>query len=283
MVFSSICHHKFNQKSKQTNMEDQIWRDILLVREKSPLVLNITNYVVMNFTANILLAAGCSPVMAHSKDEVTDMVKIANALVINIGTLSEQWVESMKLALKQANELSKPTVLDPVGSGATSYRTGTVNDLLSIGRFSVIRGNASEIMSIVSAKQKTKGVDSSESSDNAVKAAKIISQKYNSIVCVSGATDYIVSNDKVAKVKNGHPVMTSVTGMGCAATALIGGFIGVIDDKYRATVSAMALMGIAGELSVEKSKGPGSLQVNFIDKLYNISADEFLSKLKVEY
>jgi hydroxyethylthiazole kinase len=264
-------------------MENQIWQDVLLVREKSPLVHNITNYVVMNFSANVLLAAGCSPVMAHAKNEVADMVKIANALVINIGTLSDQWVESMKLALKQANELSKPTVLDPVGSGATPYRTNTVNDLLSTGHFTVIRGNASEIMSMVSSEQKTKGVDSSESSDNAINTAKLLSQKYNSIVCVSGATDYIVSNNKVAKVKNGHPMMTSVTGMGCAATALIGGFVGVIDDKYRATISAMALMGIAGEFAVEQSKGPGSLQLNFIDKLHNISKDEFLEKLKVEY
>ena len=264
-------------------MENQIWQDILLVREKSPLVHNITNYVVMNFSANVLLAAGCSPVMAHAKNEVAEMVKIANALIINIGTLSEQWVESMKLALKQANELSKPTVLDPVGSGATSYRTNTVNDLLSIGHFNVIRGNASEIMSMVSTEQKTKGVDSSECSDDAVNAAKLLNQKYSSVICVSGATDYIVSNNKVAKVKNGHPMMTSVTGMGCAATALIGGFVGVIDDKYRATLSAMALMGVAGELAVEQSKGPGSLQLNFIDILYNMNKEKFLSKLRVEY
>jgi len=264
-------------------MENQIWQDILLVRKKSPLVLNITNYVVMNFSANVLLATGCSPVMAHAKNEVMDMVKIANALVINIGTLSEHWVESMKLALKRANELSKPVVLDPVGSGATPYRTDTVNDLLSYGRFSVIRGNASEIMSIVSDEHKTKGVDSSESSDKAVNAAKWLNQKYNSIVCVSGATDYIVSNNRIAKIYNGHPMMTSVTGMGCAATALIGGFIGSIDDKFRATVSAMALMGVAGELAVEKSEGPGSLMLNFIDKIYNITKEEFLSSLKVEY
>lgn len=263
-------------------MKDEIWSLIEKIREKSPLVHNITNYVVMNNTANALLAIGASPVMAHAEDEVQDMVKIASSLVINIGTLSEKWINAMHLALKQANSMNKPSVLDPVGAGATPYRSRAAADLLKTGSFSAIRGNASEIMSLESSAYQTKGVDSIYTSENAIKAAQNLNKKSGSVVCVSGAVDYVISSNQIIKIMNGHPLMGRVTGMGCIATALIGAFIGVEEDISLAVSGAMALMSVAGELSVVRSDGPGSLQMNFLDKLHNITREEFTGTLKIE-
>lgn len=263
-------------------MENKIWDNIQKVKTISPLVHNITNYVVMNSSANALLAAGASPVMAHSEDEVKDMVKIANALVINIGTLSEKWVKAMKIALREANKLYKPVVFDPVGAGATPYRTETVEELLQSGSMSIIRGNASEIMAILSAEYQTKGVDSTQNTANAVESAKILYQKYKSVICISGETDYIISESKIAKIHNGHELMSRVTGMGCTATALIGAFAAIMDNYFEAAISGMALMGVAGELAFPASKGPGSLQIHFYDKLHNLNREEFFKTIKLE-
>lgn len=262
-------------------MEKKIWENILKIKDASPLVHNITNYVVMNSSANTLLAAGASPVMAHSPDEVSDMVKIANALVINIGTLSEPWVRAMTMALKEANQQGIPVILDPVGAGATPYRSETVNKLLGAGSFTVIRGNASEIMAVLSAEYQTKGVDSTQSADNAVDSARILSREHRNVISVSGKTDFVVSGNQLAEIHNGHEWMPRITGMGCAATALTGAFAAVNKDYFEAAVSAMALMGVAGELAAPLSAGPGTLQINFFDLLYNLEEEEFLETVKI--
>jgi len=210
------------------------------------------------------------------------MVKIANVLVINIGTLSKKWVGAMKIALREANKLHKPVVFDPVGAGATPYRTETVKELLQTGSMSIIRGNASEIIAILSAGHQTKGVDSTESASNAVESAKILYQKYKCIICISGATDYVISDSEIAQIHNGHELMPRITGMGCTATALIGAFAAVTDNCFEAAISGMALMGVAGELAYPGSKGPGSLQIHFYDKLYNLTREEFLKTIKLE-
>ncbi len=264
-------------------MKEHLWQLRQKVNETSPLVHNITNYVVMNTTANALLAIGASPVMAHAEDEVEDMVQIASSLVINIGTLSNKWVNAMKLALIKANQMHKPIVLDPVGAGATPFRNKVLTELLAKGNFSVIRGNASEIMALAFAQHKTRGVDSMESSSNAESAAKFLNKKYGSIICISGAIDYIINNDKLVKISNGHPLMSKVTGMGCTATALIGAFIGTGEDIFDSTVAATAVMAIAGELAFSISHGPGSLQMNFLDKLYNLTEEEFFKTIKIEF
>ncbi len=266
----------------ENQIEKKIWANIQKVKVLSPLVHNITNYVVMNSSANVLLAAGASPVMAHAEEEVRDMVGIANALVLNIGTLSTRWIDSMMIALKEANRLGKPVILDPVGAGATGYRTRSVKELLRSGQVSVIRGNASEIMALVSESYKTKGVDSTESASAAIESAKLVQHENQCIVCVSGKIDYIISGDEIAEIHNGHEMMPRITGMGCAATALIGAFAGVMDDFFEAAVSGMALMGVAGELASVQSTGPASMQINFIDKLHNISEEEFLSTIKMK-
>jgi hydroxyethylthiazole kinase len=264
------------------NMEEKIWENIKKVRTLSPLVHNITNYVVMNSSANALLAAGASPVMAHAEEEVRDMVRIANSLVLNIGTLSKQWIDSMKIALKEANRIGKPVILDPVGAGATSYRTETVKDLLNTGTISVLRGNASEIMALMSAGLHTKGVESTESPENAVRSAKLLQQKYKCIICISGKIDYILSQDEIAGIHNGHEMMSRITGMGCSATALIGAFAGITNDYFEAAISGMALMGVAGELAVKESSGPGSLQIHFFDKLNNLTSKDFFDTIKLQ-
>jgi len=259
-----------------------IWADIVTIRQTAPLIHNITNYVVMNSTANVLLALGASPVMAHAEEEVADMVKLAKALVLNIGTLSPAWVRAMHRAARQAKELGVPIVLDPVGAGATPYRTATAHELIAAAAPTVIRGNASEIYALVLAEATTKGVDSTLSSDSAVDAARQLSEACRCVVCISGATDYIVAGEQVIRVHNGHPLMPRVTGMGCAATALCGAFVAVNDSPLLATAHAMAVMGIAGELAAEKAAGPGSLQLHFLDALYNLNERHLAERLRVE-
>ncbi|MEY8761620.1 hydroxyethylthiazole kinase [Chryseobacterium tongliaoense] len=263
-------------------MEKILWEQIQLVKQHSPLVHNITNYVVMNNTANALLAVGASPVMAHAQSEVRDMVNIAHSVVINIGTLDEYWSDSMLMVAEAAHFAHKPWVLDPVGAGATAFRDKVLHQLLQY-RPTVIRGNASEIIALAQTQTTaTKGVDSTAKSNEATDAALSLVQQYNTIVCISGETDIILSHDQKILIKNGHSLMTKVTGLGCSATALIGAFMGVSEDKVLAVAAAMTLMGIAGEIAVGESKGPGSLQVNLIDKLYNISEAEFTNHLKIE-
>ncbi|WP_223607009.1 hydroxyethylthiazole kinase [Chryseobacterium sp. OSA05B] len=263
-------------------MEKILWEQVQLVRQQSPLVHNITNYVVMNNTANALLAAGASPIMAHAKSEIQEMIGIAHSVVINIGTLDEYWSESMILAAKTTHSTGKPWVLDPVGAGATSFRDEVLHQLLQY-QPTVIRGNASEIIALAKANTTvTKGVDSTAQSNEAIDAARSLVNQYDTIVCISGETDIILDIQQEIFIKNGHPLMKKVTGLGCSATALIGAFIGITGDKVMAVAAAMAFIGIAGELAAEESKGPGSLQVNLIDNLYTITEQEFSTRLKIE-
>lgn len=259
-----------------------LWKDVLAIREKRPLIHNITNYVVMDFTANVLLALGASPVMAHAIDEVADMCSIADALVVNIGTLSEPWVESMYRAFVVANHKGIPTVFDPVGAGATQYRTRVTMDLIQKGKPKIIRGNASEIASIVKSTYSTRGVDSTLEASEVLEEAKILSNKNNNVVVISGAEDFVFQNKNQAKIYNGDAMMPLVTGMGCAATALIGAFSSVNTDLFRAASHAMAFIGIAGELAGKNNKGPGSFRTAFIDAIYGMEKVDIETHLKME-
>ncbi|HUH67098.1 MAG TPA: hydroxyethylthiazole kinase [Syntrophales bacterium] len=259
-----------------------IWSSVKEIRDKAPVIHNITNYVVMNNSANALLAIGASPVMAHAEEEVEEMVSIAGALVINIGTLSRNWIRAMHRAADKAKKVNVPLILDPVGAGATAYRTGTARELIEKYPPAIIRGNASEIMALLAENTKTKGVESTASSHTAVDIARQVNNTYGSVVCVSGETDYIVYGDDVTKVKNGHPMMTKVTGMGCIATAMCGAFAAVNNSFSEATAQAMAVMGIAGEMAADKAPGPGTLQVGFYDALYKLSEKDIKRYLRVE-
>ena len=263
-----------------------IWADITAVRERAPLVHSITNFVVMNLNANVQLAAGASPVMAHAHEEVLDMVAIAQSLVLNIGTLEPAWIESMRLALGAASQRGIPTVLDPVGAGATPYRNASIALLLDTAAPTVIRGNGSEIMSVAGANVQTKGVDSSAAANDALASARALVGRTGGVVCVSGATDHILDGSRHALLSNGHPWMTRITGVGCSATALIGAFCAVQPDAWRATVSAMALMGVVGEVAAEqcaaRGLGVGSMQVAMLDSLQLLDAASFAQRLKMQ-
>jgi hydroxyethylthiazole kinase len=259
---------------------EEIWSAVRAIREKAPVVHSITNYVVMNSTANALLALGASPVMAHAEEEMEEMVGIASALVINIGTLSPAWVRAMFKAAEAARKRKIPIVLDPVGAGATTYRTQTARELIRAVPPDIIRGNASEIMALLETNTKTKGVDSTASSDAAVAIGRKLHAESGAAVCISGETDYTIGRAGVIRGRNGHIMMTRVTGLGCTASALCGAFAAVVSDPAVAAAEAMAVMGIAGEIAFAKSTGPGSLQLHFIDALYNLSADDIARLLK---
>lgn len=256
--------------------------DIAAIRSHAPLVHNITNFVVMNNTANALLSLGASPVMAHAAEEVEDMVSIASALVVNVGTLSHAWVEAMELAMRRAASLGVPIVYDPVGAGATPYRNSVNVRLLSAATPTIIRGNGSEIMALAAdlapalsecetIAAQTKGVDSTASSDAALEAAKRLSSALGSVVVISGPRDYIVSGSSVQTNDHGTPMMARVTGMGCTSSALCGAFMAVRrNDPATAALHAMQTMGMAGEKALAQASGPGSFQVAFLDALYNI-------------
>ena len=249
---------------------NQIWQDIENIRSQAPLIHNITNYVVMNTTANALLSLGASPVMAHAIEEVEEMVAIADALVINIGTLSEKWIAAMIKAVKAAKEKGIPIIFDPVGAGATGLRTKTAHNLMIAAAPTIIRGNGSEIIALATAEGGTKGVDSIHGAEAAIDAAQILAEKYQCVVSISGPIDVIMDVNHKVTIANGHPMMPKVTGLGCTATAITGAFAAVNTSPFLAAAHAMAVMGIAGEIAAEKSNGPGSLQLNFLDTLYRL-------------
>jgi len=263
-----------------------LWADLQAVRERAPLVHSITNFVVMNFNANALLAVGASPVMAHALEEVRDMVGIAQALVLNIGTLEPAWIRAMVLALQAARARGLPVVLDPVGAGATPYRNAALAELLQAGAPTVVRGNASEIMSVAGLSASTRGVDSAASSNDAVDAARALARSQGAVVCVSGADDHVVdASGRWATLSNGHPWMTRVTGVGCSASALIGAFAAVQADAWRATLAAMACLGVVGELAVERTQaadaGVGRLQIELLDGLQLLDEARFMARLRL--
>lgn len=263
-----------------------LWADLQAVRRQAPLVHNITNFVVMNYSANALLAVGASPVMAHAKQEVKDMVGIAQALVLNIGTLEPDWVEAMLLALQAARTRGVPVVLDPVGAGATPYRNAAIAELLRSGAPSVVRGNGSEVMSVAGLAAATKGVDSAASSGEALDAARALARDLRAVVCISGADDHVVDADgRWATLSNGHPWMTKVTGVGCSASALVGAFAAVQADRWQATVAAMAVLGVVGELAAERTQaaggGVGRLQIELLDGLQLLDEAAFTARLKL--
>ncbi|MDD1782631.1 hydroxyethylthiazole kinase [Enterovibrio sp. ZSDZ35] len=246
------------------------------VREVKPLVVNVTNYVVMNNTANALLAVGASPIMAHSKKEMAEMMYFAGSLVINIGTLDSVWVPRMLHAVEQANANKKTVVLDPVGCGASSIRTETSRQIAALADSLIIRGNASEIIALAGEQGQSKGVDALDSSEAALGAAQYLVETYNCSVVVSGETDYIVKMDGYVQLKNGHAMMPYVTGMGCTLSALTGAFAAVGE---KTGLAAAAVLGVAGEIAAEKSAGPGSLQMNILDALYQLDVETLTQRL----
>lgn len=241
------------------------------LRARRPLVHNLTNLVVMNFTANALLALGASPVMAHALDEVEDFAGMAGSLVINIGTLDDPFVDAMLLAARRAGRKGVPWILDPVGAGATAYRTETAKRLLRRGP-AVIRGNAGEILALAgkaksrSEASASKGVDSLAGSDAALEAAHRLSSKSGAVVAVTGERDFVVLGNRMVVVEGGDPMVQQVTGTGCAATALIGAFLAV-EPAFDAAAHGLTVMKRAARAAGAKAKGPGSFAVGLLDAI----------------
>ncbi|WP_239996531.1 hydroxyethylthiazole kinase [Photobacterium phosphoreum] len=271
-------HNPSQQALNPSSLTANIITALALVRKQKPLVVNITNYVVMNNTANALLAIGASPIMAHSRQEMAEMMQISGSLVINIGTLDSEWIERMLFAVEQANANNKPIVLDPVGCGASVLRTQTARTLAAKANNLIIRGNASEIIALAGETSQTKGVDALDSSDTALVAAQALVAQYQANVVISGEVDYVVTASQTISLSNGHHMMPYVTGMGCSLTALTGAFASIGETSG---LAATAIYAIAGEIAAEQSAGPASLQLNIIDSLYQLNEDQIRQRLNI--
>lgn len=264
------------------------------VSSKTPLVHSITNYVTVNDCANIILASGGSPIMADDIAEVCDITSICSSLVINMGTLNERTVQSMIAAGKKANELGHPVILDPVGAGASTFRNETAFQLLKEISFAVIRGNISEIKFLASGNANTQGVDASAAdaitSDNlesVIGFAKAFSKATGAVIAITGATDIVADSEKAYIIKNGHPMMSKVTGTGCMLTAVIGSYIGAnYDNILGATVTAVAAMGLCGELAMKKLSeldgGTNTYRMLIIDYMSKMNSELLKEGAKVE-
>lgn len=260
------------------------------VRERAPLVHHITNYVTVNDCANITLSIGASPVMADDINEVEAMTSIASSLVINIGTLNSRTVECMIKAGKKANEVGIPVILDPVGAGATPYRTKVAKTIMDNIELAVIRGNLSEIKTLYGINTKTKGVDSLY--DTSIKdelekgklLAKDFSKRVGSIIAITGAVDIVTDGKMIYTVENGHKIMSKITGTGCMCSSLIGAYLGTNEDNLLAALSGVVSMGISGELAYESLKeggGTGTFKVKLMDNIYNLSKEVIEKRGKI--
>jgi hydroxyethylthiazole kinase len=254
-----------------------------VLRERKPLIHQITNYVVMNETANATLALGALPVMAHAVEEVEEMTRLASALVLNIGTLSERWVEAMFLAGAAASERAIPVVLDPVGAGATGYRTDTARRILDVVGVTVLRGNAGEIATLVGARAEVRGVESISTgiapAELAVQAARLLGV----IASVTGPVDHVSDGERVLTVSNGHELLATVTGTGCMSSAMTGCFLAAKPgEPLEAAAEALAAFGVAAEDAAAGADGPGTFHARLYDALYALDPATLDGRARVE-
>jgi len=252
------------------------------LRERKPLIHQITNYVVMNETANVTLSLGALPVMAHAREEVEEMVALAGALVINIGTLSPHWVDAMLIAGKAANADGVPVVLDPVGAGATRYRTDTARRILDEVNVSVLRGNQGEVATLVGVEAEVRGVESMEVGGEPAELARAAARSLGLVASVTGPVDHVSDGKRVLAVANGHELLAAVSGTGCMASAITGCFLAVKrDDPLEAAAEALAAFGVAGEDAAREARGPGSFHVGLYDALAALDPDTLDSRAKI--
>ncbi|SFL95529.1 hydroxyethylthiazole kinase [Gracilibacillus orientalis] len=250
------------------------------VRKQQPLIHNITNQVVMNFTANGLYAVGAAPVMAHAKEEVEEMARIASAVVLNIGTLTKEQVDAMILAGKSANQAGVPVVLDPVGVGATTFRTDSANRILQEVKVTCIRGNAGEIANLAGVDAQVRGVEGSSDID-VQKLAKLAFETLQIPLAITGEKDVVVDQGAQVSISNGHPLLTKVTGAGCLLSAVIAAFISVSDHVTEAMSDAISYYNVAAEKAAEKHAYPGSFQVAFLDQLFEVDGAAISKKKRI--
>ena len=246
------------------------------VRVTCPLVHHITNYVTVNDCANMCICAGGSPVMSDAAEDVPDMVKLASSLVLNIGTLNPRTVESMLIAGKKANELGIPIILDPVGVGATQYRTDTAWNLIDSLKIDVIKGNHGEISVLAGLGGRVRGVDSESGGNEIGEAARILAEKTGAIVAATGEVDYVSDGETITELSNGSPAMGSVSGTGCMLSSVIGAYVGACGVSVNSVVAAISVLNIASEVAVNEGKvyGPGSFKTKLFDAVYNLSEED---------
>jgi hydroxyethylthiazole kinase len=264
------------------NTGERIAKNFAKIKRGKPLIHHITNYVVMNDTANITLHLGALPVMSHAKEEVCEMVQASNALVINIGTLSSNWIESMILAGKKANDKGIPIILDVVGAGATFYRTDICNQLIDELKISVLKGNAGEIGILTKVGGKVCGVESSGEAINLKETAIDYAKKNNLTVVVTGKKDIVTNGEETYLIGNGDKYLTTITGTGCMSTSAVAAFCAVEKDMAFASTSALVCFGLASQLAAKKAKGPASFKIAFFDAIYNLSSKEIKKRALVE-
>src|SRR3954471_12264588 len=253
------------------------------IREGKPLVHQITNYVVMNETANATLALGALPVMAHAGEEVEEMALLASALVLNIGTLSEHWVESMLLAGGAANVRQIPVVLDPVGAGATAYRTRTAQRILGLVDVTVVRGNAGEMATLVGAQAEVRGVESMSTGLQPAELAREAARRLGVVASVTGPVDHVSDGERVLAVANGHELLATVTGTGCMSSAMTGCFLaGKPDAPLEAAAEALAAFGVAAEDAAAGAGGPGTFHARLYDALYALDPATLDGRARIE-
>ncbi len=240
---------------------------LVAIRDQRPLVMNITNFVAMNFSANVLLAAGASPVMSHAREEVADMAAQVQALVLNIGTLEPAWVDAMHIAASTAAARGIPVVLDPVGAGATPFRTQVARDLLASGAMTAVRGNAGELAALAGLRGTVQGVDAAGALPQSDLSSWARGQRVLAIA--TGAVDVATNGADTRRVANGHPLMARVTATGCSLSALVGAFLAVARPAERldAAAAALAVFGVAGEAAARQAGGPGTFAPLLLDAL----------------
>ena len=251
------------------------------VREKRPLVHHITNYVTVNDCANITISAGAAPVMADAPEEVCEMVTFAGALVLNIGTLNKGQIESMLLAGGMANDRQIPIVLDPVGAGATRFRTESAQRLLDELKITILKGNAGEIGILAGAEAFVRGVDSQGVTGDPSRIAQHFAKESGVTVVISGPTDIVTDGRRILLVENGHPMMGSISGTGCMAASVTGAFAAVTDDPVIASAAALAAFGIAGERAAAGARGPYSFKTALFDQMAALKPEDLLSDAKI--
>ncbi len=261
-----------------------IGRALDSIRANKPLIHHITNYVVMNETANATLALGALPVMAHAAEEVEEMVGLAGSLVLNIGTLYPELVESMLLAGKEANRREVPVVLDPVGAGATSLRTRSALRILDQVQVAIIRANAGEAATLVGAKAEVRGVESIGVEGNLEEFCANLARERKCTVAITGPVDTISDGKRLARVFNGHPLLGGVTGTGCMCTTMVAGFAAVSTDAWAGAVGGLVTFGIAGEIAAARSgeKRPGTFHVELYNALAEVSANDIADLARFE-
>jgi hydroxyethylthiazole kinase len=253
------------------------------MRDGKPLVHQITNYVVMNETANATLAIGALPVMAHAGEEVEEMAGIASALVLNIGTLSRHWIDAMLLAGAAASARGIPIVLDPVGAGATEFRTATARRILELGGVTVVRGNAGEVATLVGAEAEVRGVESMGAGIEPAELAREAARRLGTIASVTGPVDHVSDGTRVLAVANGHPLLATVTGTGCMSSALTGCFLAAKPDApLEAAAEALAAFGVAAEDAAAGAAGPGTFHARLYDALYALDPASLDARTSIE-